>query len=1197
MSRPLAALATSCVGLLLAAANSLAITNTWTGAVSSDWLNATNWSPQQVPTASDHVIINSGIVTVPANANFSILDLNGGALYGSWSVAGSRVVNWTAGQIGSGIAGDSLTVAAGGILNVNSSGFVSQNNLLTNSGTINWTSGTWYLYNNGSGATATIYNSAGAQFNIQCDQSLLDNDGFGYAMFNNAGTVIKSVTGGITYLILPFNNASLINVQSGTLELQKGGTVSGQYTTTNGTTFDLAGGNFTAPGVPTFSGNGQSQFISGTLTLTSNTIPNLTLAGGTVYLASTFQGGSVTNLTLTGGVLGGTNTVTGTATLGGGAVGVLTVASGGVVNWTGGTIGSGLAGESLTVAAGGVLNVSGSGLENQDEVLTNNGTINWTSGSWYLYNNGSTYLATIYNAAGGLFNIQCDQSLIDSDGFGYAVFNNAGTVLKSAAGGITSFNLPFNNTSLVNVQSGTVQLQDGGTVSGQYTTASGTVFNLAGGNFTAQGAPVFSGSGQSEFTIGTLTLASNTIPNLMLAGGTLLLAPTFQGGNITNLTLAGTILGGTNTVTGTATLGGGAAGVLTVANGAIVNWTGGKMGSGLVGESLTVAAGGVLNVNVSGFVTQNEVLTNNGTINWMSGDWYLSNNGSSYAAAIYNTAGGQFNIQCNQSLIDSQSFGYAVFNNAGIVLKSGTAGIAYIILPFNNASLVNVQSGTVEFQRGGTVSGQYTTATGTVFDLAGGNFTAPGVPTFSGSGQSQLISGNLTLTSNTIPNLTLAGGTLYLAPAFQGGTITNLTSAGTVLAGTNTVTGTATLGGGATGVLTVASNGVVNWTGGAIGSSVAGESLTVAAGGVLNVNPSVTGFVNQFAVLTNNGTINWMSGNWYLYNNGGSAAATISNAPGGVFNVLCDESLLDNNNFGYAVFNNAGTMLKSGTGAITYLILPVTNASLINVQSGTVTFQRSFTPVGGELRFGMSSLNNYGQASFTGNATLGGTVGAAWLGGYVPAAGDVFTVISYGSHTGIFTNLNLPPAAPWITNYSSTSFTLTVGGINKLAFTTGPVSGEVPTGILPPVVVQIEQPNGTPVASSGVPLTLSLIDGTGSMSGTLTRNTDASGKATFNDLSFNKVGVKTIQASGTNLTPATSASFAIVPLIGVSLTNGACLLQLNGTNNTGQIIIYASTNLKSWTPIYTNPPTPSVINFLDTTATNFPIRFYRVTEQ
>ena len=133
MSRPLAALATSCVGLLLAAANSLAITNTWTGAVSSDWLNATNWSPQQVPTASDHVIINSGIVTVPANANFSILDLNGGALYGSWSVAGSRVVNWTAGQIGSGIAGDSLTVAAGGILNVNSSGFVSQNNLLTNS--------------------------------------------------------------------------------------------------------------------------------------------------------------------------------------------------------------------------------------------------------------------------------------------------------------------------------------------------------------------------------------------------------------------------------------------------------------------------------------------------------------------------------------------------------------------------------------------------------------------------------------------------------------------------------------------------------------------------------------------------------------------------------------------------------------------------------------------------------------------------------------------------------------------------------------------------------------------------------------------------------------------------------------------------------------------------------------------------------
>jgi hypothetical protein len=81
------------------------------------------------------------------------------------------------------------------------------------------------------------------------------------------------------------------------------------------------------------------------------------------------------------------------------------------------------------------------------------------------------------------------------------------------------------------------------------------------------------------------------------------------------------------------------------------------------------------------------------------------------------------------------------------------------------------------------------------------------------------------------------------------------------------------------------------------------------------------------------------------------------------------------------------------------------------------------------------------------------------------------------------------------------------------------------------------------------------------------------------------------------LTPATSASFRIVPLIEVQWTSSGFMLQLNGTNSFGPTIIYASTNLMSWTPIYTNPPTTNVIQFFDTSSTNFPIRFYRAVEQ
>src|ERR1039457_4103618 len=72
---------------------------TWTNSVSSDWNNATNWTPQQVPTASDHVIINSGSVTVPADGAFAMMDWTGGAISGALNVASNGVLNLLGGSV------------------------------------------------------------------------------------------------------------------------------------------------------------------------------------------------------------------------------------------------------------------------------------------------------------------------------------------------------------------------------------------------------------------------------------------------------------------------------------------------------------------------------------------------------------------------------------------------------------------------------------------------------------------------------------------------------------------------------------------------------------------------------------------------------------------------------------------------------------------------------------------------------------------------------------------------------------------------------------------------------------------------------------------------------------------------------------------------------------------------------------------
>jgi hypothetical protein len=70
-----------------------------------------------------------------------------------------------------------------------------------------------------------------------------------------------------------------------------------------------------------------------------------------------------------------------------------------------------------------------------------------------------------------------------------------------------------------------------------------------------------------------------------------------------------------------------------------------------------------------------------------------------------------------------------------------------------------------------------------------------------------------------------------------------------------------------------------------------------------------------------------------------------------------------------------------------------------------------------------------------------------------------------------------------------------------------------------------------------------------------------------------------------------------VPLVEARWTGGGLLLRLNGPNNHGPVVIYASTDLETWTPIYTNPPTASAFDYLDTSAINYPVRFYRAIEQ
>jgi len=49
--------------------------------------------------------------------------------------------------------------------------------------------------------------------------------------------------------------------------------------------------------------------------------------------------------------------------------------------------------------------------------------------------------------------------------------------------------------------------------------------------------------------------------------------------------------------------------------------------------------------------------------------------------------------------------------------------------------------------------------------------------------------------------------------------------------------------------------------------------------------------------------------------------------------------------------------------------------------------------------------------------------------GFIPAADNSFSVVSYGAETGQFTSTALPLGFSWTTNYGSTTYTITVTSV------------------------------------------------------------------------------------------------------------------------------------------------------------------------
>ena len=404
--------------------------------------------------------------------------------------------------------------------------------------------------------------------------------------------------------------------------------------------------------------------------------------------------------TLSGGFLGG-----------GGAVQVA-----GTMNWNGGTIESG---GGVSVACGGNLAIGGNNdLYLNGTTLSNAGTIT-QSGADNFFSQGTN--AAIDNLSGGVFDCLSDSSIASASGSGQT-FNNAGTFRKSAGAGLSLVAWAFNNSGIVDVQTGAVKLSAGGTHGGAFRVAAGAKLEFSGGAHYFSGA-VFSNAG-----------------TMLLSGGTAYFnAPTTIPGAVTLTKQA--ILGGTSTVT---------FGNLT--------WSGGT----LVG-SAAIAVGGSLAIRDGGLTRYLDggSLSNAGTVAW-NGSNDLAAQGVN--ARIDNLSAGVFDCRGDSSLLVYGGANHAL-NNAGIFRKSISNGGATVVAwAFNNSGDVKIDAGTLRLTGGGTYGGTFEIAPNARLELKNGNHVLAGTA-FTNAGQ-LLFSGG-TFVSNAPITIAGTGTTIVSGPGVK----------------------------------------------------------------------------------------------------------------------------------------------------------------------------------------------------------------------------------------------------------------------------------------------------------------------------------------------------------------------------------------------------------------------------------------------
>lgn len=261
-----------------------------------------------------------------------------------------------------------------------------------------------------------------------------------------------------------------------------------------------------------------------------------------------------------------------------------------------------------------------------------------------------------------------------------------------------------------------------------------------------------------------------------------------------------------------------------------------------------------------------------------------------------------------------------------------------------------------------------------------------------------------------------------------------------------------------------------------------------------------------------------------------------------------------------AVTNASGAATFSGlkitgtTGARTLTfssgaLTPVTSAA-VNVQPGVatqlaITTQPPATASSGQV-FSSATVvqlrdvsgNSVSQGGVVVNAAVSPSAGVTLGGASTTTSGSGTATFGALSLSGPAGNYTLTFSSGSLTPATSSSVTLGAGSGSNLSITTQP-SASAPNGAVfaAQPVIQLRDGSNNPVAQAGVVVSVAILSGGGSLGGTTTATTNASGVATFSGLSITgTVGARTLLFGASGFTAVSSNAINITPGAATVLT-------------------------------------------------------------